>query len=89
MLTLLFSGCGSEESKPSGTQINLSDNKITVDGKEITSDETQAVYSANDIVFYLAGKDFTYGEGEKKMNTNKVKQTNILLFTSQNRVDMF
>ena len=65
-LTLLLSGCGSKEPKIEGTQINLSDNKITVDGQEITSDTTQAVYFANDIVFYLAGQDFTYGEGERQ-----------------------
>ena len=65
-ITLLLSGCGSKETKIEGTQINLSDNKITVDGQEITDDTTQAVYSANDIVFYLAGKDFTYGEGDKQ-----------------------
>lgn len=66
VLTVLLSGCRSNEQKLEGTQINLSDNKITVDGQEITSDATQAVYSANDIVFYLAGQDFTYGEGEKQ-----------------------
>ena len=65
-LTLLLSGCGSKESKTEGIQINLSDNQITVDGQVITNDTTQAVYSANDIVFYLAGQDFTYGEGETK-----------------------
>lgn len=65
-LTLLLSGCHSNEQKIEGTQINLSDNKITVDGQEITGDTTQAIYSANDIVFYLAGQDFTYGEGEKQ-----------------------
>ncbi len=66
VLPLLLSGCRSNEPKIEGTQINLSDNKITVDGQEITSDTTQAVYSANDIVFYLAGQDFTYGEGQKQ-----------------------
>lgn len=65
-LTLLLSGCGSKEPKIEGTQINLADNKITVDGQEITSNTTQAVYFANDIVFYLAGQDFTYGEGERQ-----------------------
>ena len=66
VVVLLLSGCHSDEQKIEGTQINLSDNKITVNGQEITSDVTQAVYSANDIVFYLAGQDFTYGEGEKQ-----------------------
>ncbi len=47
------------------TVIELSDEGIMVDGSEITSDEAAAVYLANDIVFYLEGQDFTYGEGEK------------------------
>lgn len=66
VFVLLLSGCGSNTTKIEGTQIKLSDNKITINGKEITSDNTQAVYSANDIVFYLAGQDFTYGEGTEK-----------------------
>ena len=73
VLSLLLTGCSSSlnstestSGKNEETQINLSDTKITVDGQEITSDATQAVYTANDIVFYLAGQDFTYGEGEKK-----------------------
>ncbi len=65
---LLLSGCGPDQlgSEIEGIQIKLSDDKITVDGKEITNDETQAVYSSNDIVFYLAGQGFTYGEGTEK-----------------------
>ena len=66
LLTLLLSGCRSTEQKIEGTQIKLSDNNITVDGQEITTDNTQAVYSAKDIVFYLAGQDFTYGEGQRE-----------------------
>ena len=66
MFAFLLSGCGLFTSKVEGTQIHLSDEKITVDGKEITNDSTQAVYSANDIVFYLEGQDFTYGEGTKE-----------------------
>ncbi len=66
-LSLILTGCslvGTQ--KIDGIQINLSDKKITVDGKEITNDNSQAVYSANDIVFYLSGQDFTYGEGTKE-----------------------
>ncbi len=63
VMTLLFTGCSLVTPKIEGTQIKLSDNKITIDGKTITNDSTQAVYTANDIVFYLAGQDFTYGEG--------------------------
>lgn len=66
VIALLLSGCSYNEQQIEGTKINLSDTKITVDGQEITSDTTNAVYSANDIVFYLAGQDFTYGEGEKQ-----------------------
>lgn len=44
-------------------QIQLSDQQITVDGKAVGTDSTAAVYTANDIIFYLEGQDFTYGEG--------------------------
>ncbi len=63
MITIILSGCSFTTPKIDGTQIKLSDNKITVDGKEITNDDTRAVYYANDIVFYRAGQNFTYGEG--------------------------
>ena len=45
------------------TAILLSDDGITVDGAPVSADETEAVYAANDIVFYLESQDFTYGEG--------------------------
>lgn len=48
------------------TEIVLGDEKITVNGAEISGDETASVYSANDIVYYPTGKDFTFGEGEAK-----------------------
>ena len=44
-------------------QIQLSDDQITVDGKAVGTDSNAAVYTANDIIFYLEGQDFTYGEG--------------------------
>ncbi len=43
--------------------IALSDSKITVDGEAVSQDEKSAVYTANDIVYYESGKDFTYGAG--------------------------
>ena len=46
-----------------GVKIQLSDDGITVDGEVISADTSQAVYAANDIVYYESGKDFTYGEG--------------------------
>ncbi len=45
------------------TYILFTRHGITVDGEEIGSDSTQAVYAANDIIYYEAGHDFTYGEG--------------------------
>lgn len=61
----LLSGCGAaqEETVPAGTEIHLDDAGITVDGEAISTEKTAAVYTANDIVFYLEGQDFTYGEG--------------------------
>ena len=45
------------------TYISLTDEEITIDGDGATTDESKAVYVANDIVYYEEGKDFTYGEG--------------------------
>ncbi len=66
-LVLLLTGCSTPaEPKIDGVQIKLSDDKITVDSKEITNNVEEAVYCANDIVFYLEGQDFKYGEGTKE-----------------------
>lgn len=55
-------GCG--QSKESVvTRILLSDEGITVDGNEAATEDTEAVYVVNDIIYYEAGQDFTYGEG--------------------------
>ena len=43
--------------------IVLSDNGIMVDGEAISENAEDAVYAANDIVYYEEGKDFKYGEG--------------------------
>ena len=34
-----------------------------MDGEAAPTDEPAAVYTAHDIVYYEAGRDFTYGEG--------------------------
>ena len=68
---ILFSGeiinlneAQSAEVKMEGASyIELSDEKITIDGDDVTTGTKEAVYVANDIVYYEAGKDFTYGEG--------------------------
>ena len=67
VVILFLTGCSTPtEPEIDGVQIKLSDEKITVDGKDITNDNSQAVYSAKDIVFYLEGQDFKYGEGTKE-----------------------
>lgn len=43
--------------------IKLSDSEIFVEDKVASSEESDAVYIANDIIYYEDGKDFTYGEG--------------------------
>ncbi len=55
------------------TDIILSDSGITVGGKAIPSDASAAVYAANDIVYYEAGKGFTYGEGTKADEHSKAE----------------
>lgn len=45
------------------TDINLSEAGIFVEGKYADNNTESAVYTANDIIYYEDGKDFTYGEG--------------------------
>ena len=72
LLTLALAACtltgcskaDNSKNLPEGAvAIDLSDKKIEVDGKKATADASNAVYVANDIVYYKEGKDFTYGEG--------------------------
>ncbi len=64
--SIVLSSCHSTENENTTvTTINLSDDKITVNENDITNQTSSAVYSANDIVFYREGNDFTYGEGTK------------------------
>ncbi|MBE5962530.1 MAG: carbohydrate-binding domain-containing protein [Lachnospiraceae bacterium] len=48
-----------------GTVIALSDNGIKVNGESVSTDETSAVYTGADIVYYEEGKDDTYGAGSE------------------------
>jgi len=73
-LITLLTGCNIQQGKTTEyrempkdvTEIVLSDDIITVNGAEVSDDETAPVYSKNDIVYYPEGKDFTFGEGEKQ-----------------------
>ena len=62
-LVLSFHGVFATTNDTEAINIELSDAGILVNGEAATGDETSAVYVANDIVFYLAGQGFTYGEG--------------------------
>ncbi|MBR6665659.1 MAG: carbohydrate-binding domain-containing protein [Lachnospiraceae bacterium] len=44
-------------------KIELSDSSVLVDGQPAGKSKDANVYVANDIVFYLEGQGFTYGEG--------------------------
>lgn len=64
----VLGACGqtSKESEQTVVDIELSDEVILVDGQSAKNDAENAVYIANDIVYYETGKDFTYGEGSDK-----------------------
>ena len=72
-LAVSLGGCAAREQPISQSQANdaqlegikivLRDGGITVDGETISTDASSAVYAANDIVYYEAGRDLTYGEG--------------------------
>lgn len=74
VLLSVLSGCsnktqeneGKLDNNYDGTQISLSDSEIKVNGSAVSTDSTQGVYVANDIVYYESGHDFTYGEGTEK-----------------------
>ena len=48
------------------TYIELADEGILVNEEAISHEATEAVYAANDIVYYEEGQDFTYGEGTEE-----------------------
>ena len=65
-------------------EIVLSDESITVEGNEITESDTDAVYKANDIVYYEAGHDFSYGEGtEEEAHTEKEAKEHTVVYITE------
>lgn len=72
VVILTFTACGkpSDETDNSipadATKIVFSDSGITADNTPLGKNTDDAVYTANDIVYYESGKDFTYGEGSEK-----------------------
>ncbi len=68
-LLLVLTACGKipdSSTDYESVELLLSDDVIKVDGQTISEDTAEAVYIANDIVYYESGKDFTYGEGTEK-----------------------
>ena len=65
LLTLTPYGAA-ESTQPEATVINITDELVTVDGAPAGTDASAAVYTANDIVYYESGMDFTYGEGSEE-----------------------
>ncbi len=64
---LAFCGCSKiDELEKNAVRIDLGDDGIYAAGKPVETDASNAVYVANDIVYYEEGKDFTYGEGTEK-----------------------
>ncbi len=59
----LPSGVPTDVVIPDGVRISLSDDGITADGQPVTDDASAGLYTAHDIVYYEAGRGFTYGEG--------------------------
>lgn len=72
VILLTFTACrkppvDSSSSIPVGaTEILLSDSGITTGNTSVSNNPADAVYTANDIIYYESGKDFTYGEGSEK-----------------------
>ncbi|MBO5361129.1 MAG: carbohydrate-binding domain-containing protein [Clostridia bacterium] len=72
VILLSFTACSkppvdTSSSIPVGaTEIVLSDSGITTDNTTVSNNPADAVYTANDIIYYESGKDFTYGEGSEK-----------------------
>ena len=67
-MVLALTGCGGQAQETTSDfsdaiSVVLSDDGVIVDGEAAPTDETAAVYTAHDIVYYEAGRDFTYGEG--------------------------
>ncbi len=66
---LLSTACGANAAGKTGdvTELVLSDERVTVDGKTASTDETAAVYTGADIVYYEDRETYTeggaYGEG--------------------------
>lgn len=66
MMSFYISGCAQEKANESMINVALSDQKVFVDGKEASTNNEDAVYVGNDIIYYEEGQNETYGNGDLK-----------------------
>ena len=72
LVTGILAACDKKETEEfNGIKIDLSDSSVTVNGTAATDEPAQAVYVANDIIYYEEGHDFTYGEGSEDESHSK------------------
>lgn len=74
-------GCGKQETDAKAAvedtvKIELSDQEIKVDGQTASRSESEAVYCANDIVFYLEDQGISYGEGSAEDEHSQAEADN-------------
>lgn len=72
LITPIFSGITNvSKATDNVTAIKLSDEEITVDGEDVTTDKNKKVKVDNNIIYYEEGKDKSYGEGSEKDSHTK------------------
>lgn len=84
MILATFSGCAISKTDDGSNLIELSDSKITCDGKTVTNENSEAVYTSNDIVYYQNLDTYEsgnkYGEGaEADKHTKEEANANTVL----------
>lgn len=83
----MLAGCSFEKNNDSSVKIKLSDNKITVDRKNVGPDSSQAVYLSNDISYYENKDTYEsgnkYGEGteDEKHTAEQAKENTVVNIT--------
>ncbi len=70
VMAFSFTGCSPQNagdgSEFTSIGITLSDDGVLVGGEPASTDPSRAVYTANDIIFYLEGQGAEYGEGTER-----------------------
>ena len=66
LLAVSVPALAAEDGYADAVSIVLEDDTVLVDGQSAPQDPDAAVYTARDIVYYEAGRDFTYGEGTEE-----------------------